>query len=92
MSISKFGRLSFTRKNETVERRSVKELVSLLTEKELVIIDLRRKLRDLGENQSLSIRELRRERDELRNKNATLVGELAEISRKKSVTSPVPPR
>lgn len=74
-----------------LENRIV-ELESLLAQSDAVVVHLKKMLTEQGESQSSSIKKLMKERDELRNKNATLVGKLAEVSRKKSLTSPVQPR
>ena len=74
------------------QEKRITELESFLAKSYAEISDLKQRLAEQGENQSLSIKKLRRERDELRNKNATLVGKLAEVSRKQRFTPPVLPR
>ena len=62
----------------------LRELESKLARRDATIAELERKL---GEH----LQKLRRERDELRDKNASLVGKLAEVSRKQSLTNMTPP-
>lgn len=69
-------------------------LETLLAQKDETITDLKKKLAE----QLQVAKKLRRDREELRNKNASLVGKLAEVSRKHScanifnTTPPTPPR
>lgn len=63
------------------------ELESLLVRKDETITDLEGKLSE----QLLAVKKLRLERDELRNKNASLVVKLAEVSRKNSINNATPP-
>lgn len=77
------GRSSTSSKYDAQEKR-IYELESLLAERDAVILDLHKKLAEQGESHSLSNMKLRKDRDELRAKNAALVGKLAEVSRKQS--------
>lgn len=70
-------------------QQRVKELEFAHAEKDDTIQDLKDRLR----TQTNAAQKLRKERDELRSKNATLVTKLAEISRKNSVNfCTTPPR
>lgn len=71
------------------------ELEILLTQKDETIADLEKRMTE----QVQAVKKLRRDREELRDKNAALVGKLAEVSRKNSVaifstgnTPPTQPR
>ena len=63
--------------------QKLQEMESLLLRKDETIADLEGKLTE----QLLAVKKLRRERDELRNKNASLVVKLAEVSRKNSINN-----
>lgn len=67
--------------NGAHQDQRISELEILLAEKEKKILD-----------QSQLIKKLTKERNELRNKNAMLVGKLAEVSRKHSGTLPPGPQ
>lgn len=84
------GRSSNSRKHEFQEHR-IRELESMLAERDAEVANLQGRLAEQGESHSMSIKKLRKERDELRNKNAALVGKLAEVSRKQSITNITPP-
>lgn len=68
-------------------QQKVQELEAQLSRRDADIAELESKL----EQQQLSVKKLRRERDELRSKNASLVGKLAEVSRKNSIQNCTPP-
>lgn len=77
------------------QQQRVLELELLLAQKDETIANLERRLTE----QVLAVKKLRRDREELRDKNSALVGKLAEVSRKNSVanfntgnTPPTPPR
>ena len=65
------------------QQQKIQELELLLAQRDEKVAELEQRL---AEKQQ-SVQKLRRERDELRNKNAALVGKLAEVSRKQSVAS-----
>lgn len=65
----------------------VEELECLLASRDETIAELEKKLSDQLE----SVKKLRRERDELRSKNASLVVKVAEVSRKHSIANNTPP-
>lgn len=67
--------------------RQLRELETQLALRDATIADLEKIL----DGQIQSVKKLRRERDELRDKNASLVGKLAEVSRKQSLTNTTPP-
>lgn len=69
------------------QQQKIQELEYLLTLREETVTDLEKRLSE----QLLTVKKLRRERDELRDKNASLVGKLAEVSRKQSIASITPP-
>lgn len=68
-------------------QQKLQEMESLLVRKDETIADLESRLTE----QLLAVKKLRRERDELRNKNASLVVKLAEVSRKNSINNATPP-
>jgi uncharacterized coiled-coil protein SlyX len=65
------------------QQQRVVELEVLLAQRDETIADLQKKLTE----QLQTVKKLRRDRQELRDKNASLVGKLAEVSRKHSVAS-----
>lgn len=67
--------------SKVTQQERIQELECLLANRESTITELERKLAE----HLLTVKKLRRERDELRSKNALLVGKLAEVSRKNSV-------
>ncbi len=71
----------------SARNEKVEELENRLSLRDVTIADLEKKLGDHLQ----SVKKLRRERDELRDKNAQLVGKLAEVSRKQSLTNNTPP-
>ncbi len=73
------------------QRRRLDELETLLAGRDDVIANLQRKLAEQGELHLSAMKKIRRERDELRCKNAALVNKLAEVSRKRSLTTVTPP-
>ena len=68
---------------KVTQQEKIQELECLLVNREETITELERKLAE----HLLTVKKLRRERDELRNKNASLVGKLAEVCRKSSVAN-----
>ena len=74
--------------SRTFLQEKIQELECLLQHRDESIADLDKKLSE----QIQTVKKLRRERDELRSKNASLVTKLAEVSRKNSVASITPPR
>lgn len=80
---------------QQLQQQRLLELECLLTQKDDAIAGLEKKLAE----QLQVAKKLRRDREELRNKNASLIGKLAEVSRKQSssvsffsTTPPTPPR
>lgn len=65
------------------QQQKLQELEFLLTQKDETITDLEKRLAE----QLQTVKKLRRDREELRNKNASLVGKLAEVSRKNSIAN-----
>lgn len=59
------------------------ELEILVSQKDETIADLEKKLKE----QLQAVKKLRRDREELRDKNASLVGKLAEVCRKNSIAN-----
>ena len=85
------GKLSSSSSVIESQQGRISELESLLAERDEVITNLQKKLVEQGELHNSSMKKFRRERDELRTKNATLVSRLAEVSRKRSLTTNTPP-
>ena len=73
--------------SKAFQQEKILELETQLALKDETIQDLEKRLTE----QLLTVKKLRKERDELRNKNASLVGKLAEVSRKNSVAGFTPP-
>ena len=82
------------------QSRKIKELVKALEQKDSIIAGLEAQVKELTrelEHRKRLVDDLTLERNALRQKDASLVGKLAELSRKQSVTSsygafPSPPR
>ena len=67
----------------TARDQDVGSLENQLALRDTTIADLEKRLSE----QVQAVKKLRKERDELRNKNASLVGKLAEVGRKQSLTN-----